>query len=533
MPRLITLALALLPLAPVFAAESDLATRREQFGPQLFFPKGGFVITVGDPLPPLVWRQPGLVAKLTESDSIRTRWFDEGLREVTKATRPGRYFAHGEATGPGGSAFRRGMTCVSVLRGTDLNQLAGKWAVPKTSETEEEKRVRIDGTIRSWQQTEEGAVRLAALLDSGGKPEARLGQWQMENATRHVRLKRKLMGRQPPVVVSARRLKGKRATVLRRGPLEGTGISATQVAAVEARLDEWYAQAKKPTAIVIAKDGVIVVAKSYGQLDGQPVTIDTPMLLHSAMKPLMGIQLAMYVDRGLVDLEQPIGEFLPDFNTPADRLLTFRAGHAHLSGIHFPWPLAFSRLFYFRTWQEGLISHQPREWVAGTRYRYGVVGIILAVRSLELISGRNYWDAMEREVFEPLGIHNILPGGTGFSAENMARIGVLLHNRGRYGEWELFTEKTYDRIIPQSLLPYFPKVNKTYGVGLQSHAARLGPGSYGHGGGCGTQLSVHPEKNLVFAMVRNERGADYQKHLAVVSRLLRQWIDVPSKPGKN
>ena len=76
-------------------------------------------------------------------------------------------------------------------------------------------------------------------------------------------------------------------------------------------------------------------------------------------------------------------------------------------------------------------------------------------------------------------------------------------------------------------------MNKTYGVGLQSHAARLGPGSYGHGGGCGTQLSVHPEKNLVFAMVRNERGADYQKHLAVVSRLLRQWIDVPSKPGKN
>jgi hypothetical protein len=30
-------------------------------------------------------------------------------------------------------------------------------------------------------------------------------------------------------------------------------------------------------------------------------------------------------------------------------------------------------------------------------------------------------------------MRNVLPGGTGFSAENLARIGVLLDNRGKYG----------------------------------------------------------------------------------------------------
>ena len=423
---------------------AELKKKRELFGQQLFAPKGGFVIEASRLLPPLVWKQPATVAKLTEDPTIRTRWFDAELREVKSAKQAGRYFAYGEATGPGGSEFRRAMTCVAVESVAKLADLARRW--------------NLDNAVDSWAQTEGGAVQLAALIDADGKSESRRGQWQMENATRHVRIKRKIMGRnERPVVVAARKHTGKPTPVLRAGSLNETGISAGQIKLVEGKLDQWYTEAQQPTAIVIAKDGVILVAKSYGKLNEQPVSVDTPMLLHSAMKPLMGIQLAMYVDRELVDLEQPIGDFLPAFNKPADRLLTFRAGHAHLSGIHFPWPLAFSRLFYFRTWQESLIAHQPREWTAGTKYRYGVVGIILAVRSLELLSGRNYWDAMEREVFAPLGIRNILPGGVGFSAENMARIGVLLSNHGRYGEWELFSEAIYRRIIPQSLLPLFPR----------------------------------------------------------------------------
>ncbi len=80
---------------------------------------------------------------------------------------------------------------------------------------------------------------------------------------------------------------------------------------------------------------------------------------------LIGLQLATYVDRGLLRLDEPIGNYLPDFDTPRDRNLTFRAGHVHATGIHFPWDLAFSRLFYFHTWNERLIAHCKREWLPG------------------------------------------------------------------------------------------------------------------------------------------------------------------------
>ena len=247
-----------------------------------------------------------------------------------------------------------------------------------------------------------------------------------------------------------------------------------------------------------------------------------PMRLDSAMKPLIGVQLATYIDRGFVKLDEPIGKHLPDFNSPRDQNLTHRAAHVHATGIHFPWELAFRRLFYFHTWHESLIAHCRREWNPGERHRYGVIGVILSVRSLELLRGRNYWDAMERDIYEPLGIRNVLPGGTGFSAENMARIGVLLDNHGRYGEWELFSEDTYQAILPTSLKRYFPDIAMQYGIGLQDQSHHLGAGSYGHGGGCGTLFVVNPRTHTVFAMVRNDRGPDYSRHLSKVMSLVRE-----------
>ena len=499
-----------------------------RFGEQQFRPEGGFLLTVGQTLPDLTWQFPKLVATVVERPAISTRWFNKHFEEVKVAVEPGRYFAYGEAPTPSGPPLRRAMTCCCLPGGVNLEQLAADdkgLAGPEFRQ--DDKRSRDEALIDWWRTTEEGAVELAALIEDKDVTEAvRPGQRQMENATRHVRLKRKLMGLadKPLLIPKPRKLSGKPAAVLRPGSLAEAAFSAAQIQTIESSLDDWYAASNEPMAVVIARNGVIALAKGYGTLDDKPVTVDTPMLLHSAMKPLIGVQLATYVDRGFLKLDEPIGKHLPDFNTPRDQNLTHRAGHVHVTGIHFPWELAFRRLFYFHTWHESLIAHCRREWAPGARHRYGVVGIILSVRSIELLRGRNYWDAMERDIYEPLGIRNILPGGTGFSAESMARIGVLLDNHGRYGEWELFSEDTYQALLPTSLKPHFPALDMRYGIGLRD-SGHLGPGSYGHGGGCGTQLVVNPRTHVVFAMVRNGRGPEYNKRLAEVTSLLRNSTD--------
>ena len=457
---------------------------------------------------------------VVENVEIPTRWFNERFGEVQVAQEPGRYYAYGEAPVPAGPPLRRAMTCCCVGKHVDLKALAREQA----GTTDQQEPTEI---LHRWRTSEEGAVELAALLFEPRGPAVRIGQRQMENATRHVRLKRRLMGLDDRPIVKAipRPLTGVPAPVLRSGTLAEAEITEAQLKRIERKIDQWYADSQEPTAIVIARNGVVVTAKGYGEIDGRPATIDTPMLLHSAMKPLIGLQLATYVDRGHLRLDEPIGTYLPEFDTPRDRNLTFRAGHVHATGIHFPWPLAFSRLFYFHTWHEALIAHCRREWEPGTKHRYGVVGVILSVRALELLRGRNYWDAMERDLFAPLGIRKVLPGGTGFSAESLARIGVLLDNRGKYGQWEVISEETHEAILPTSLTPYFPDLNMKYGIGFQDQTKHLGPGSYGHGGGCGTLLVVNPAKHVVFAMVRNDQGPNYKQHCSELMAILRDWTN--------
>jgi len=520
---------ALLALvATSVVANPDESKLRKHFGEQQFSPEGGFVLIQGRRLPELVWAHPELVSTVLDDTTIPTRWFNERFEEVRTASKPGRYYAYGEAPVPTGPPLRRAMTCYCVAQDVNLSALAEKTVVSTTSgEDPNHGHEQVETLLQHWRTTEAGAVELARLLDSDRPAgRARPGQWQMENATQHVRLKRKLMGldNKPPIKVTPRKIAGEPTPTLRNASLEQADITKDRAQQIEAKLDQWYADSLEPMAVVIARNGVIVFAKGYGNLDGKPVTIDTPMLLHSAMKPLIGLQLATYVDRGHIKLDEPIGNYLPDFNTPQDHNLTFRASHVHATGIHFPWELAFRKLFYFHTWHESLIAHCPREWTPGAKYRYGVVGVVLSVRALELLRGRNYWDAMERDLFKPLGIENILPGGTGFSAENLARIGVVLANRGRYGNLEVISEKTYDAIVPTQLRPHFPDLNMWYGIGLQDKSRQLGPGSYGHDGGCGTRLVINPEKHLVFAMVRNERGKGFKKHRNEAMALLREWI---------
>ena len=510
------------------AGTFDESEFKRRFGEQEFLPKGGFVLNVGESLPELVWEHPDLVAKVVDDADISTRWFNERFKEVVSADQPGRYYAYGEAPVPAGPVIRRAMTCCCVDKGVNLIRLA-ETRIPASvlAAGQDSKSKEIDAVMRRWRTSEEGAVELAALLtlDQSARP-VRKGQWQLENATRHVQLKRKLMGleHKPLVKVAPRPVQGEPAPELRIAPLSQASITEDRVREIESELDQWYASSLEPMAVVIARNGVIVLARGYGTLDGQPVTIDTPMRLDSAMKPLIGLQLATYVDRGIIQFDEPFGNYLPEFDVPRDRNLTFRAGHAHLTGIHFPWDLAFSRLFYFHTWHESLIAHCQREWEPGAKHRYGVVGVILSVRALELLRGRNYWDAMERDLLEPLGIRNVLPGGAGFSAESLARIGVLLDNRGKYGKWEVISEETHEAILPTPLKPWFPKVNMQYGIGLKDQSEQLGPGSYGHGGGCGTLLAVNPEKHLVFAMVRNAQGENYREHRSHLMALLRRSI---------
>ena len=89
------------------------------------------------------------------------------------------------------------------------------------------------------------------------------------------------------------------------------------------------------------------------------------------------------------------------------------------------------------------------------------------------------------------------------------RLGVLVANKGKYGSWELFSEKTYESIMPVSLQEYIPNLDQKIvrGIGFTTMA----PGFYGHSGGCGTCLLVDPENHIVFAMTRMQGDDEFTR----------------------
>ena len=511
----------LLALSVASNAGADLAERiayvMEHFGEMAFKPEGGFILRKGQVLPNLVWDEPEVAAALLKTTAIPTRWFDSALNEVATAEKTGRYYAYGEAPAPDGQPLRRAMTCLCLEQEEDLHMLAVymyPWDDRSTKEV-----------VKGWIESEEEVITLCGKLES--KPPyqpKRPGQWLMENASVHVRLKRKIRNiSTPPVEVKARKLQGKPAPVLSTGKAKLAKADSELKTKMEDVFQRWHRSSGEPMSVVVARKGNVIVSKAYGEMNGKPVTVNTPMFIHSAMKPIMGIQLAMYVDRKIVDLDEPIGKYLPEFDKPRDKNLTFRVAQTHTTGINFPWALAYSRHLYFNPWHEALIAKCPRDWNPGDRYQYGCVGMSLSVRAIETVTGKNYWEAMEQQLFEPLGIKDMYPGGTGFSAEDFARLGVLVANKGKYGAWELFSEKAYDAIMPVPLQKYIANLDEkiTRGIGFTTMA----PGFYGHGGGCGTCLLVDPENHLVFAMTRmqtDDRFEEFSKEALDLMQEARQ-----------
>ncbi len=142
-------------------------------------------------------------------------------------------------------------------------------------------------------------------------------------------------------------------------------------------------------------------------LDPPPVT--ARFLLYSITKTLTAAALLRLAGRGVLDLDAPLTRWLPDFG-PASRitlahLLSHRAGlynyggmpkyHAAVRAGEEPWS---EDEFLFRCRAADLFAPP------GSEFSYSNIGYLLAKRVLERASGLPFAEALDRELFGPLGL---------------------------------------------------------------------------------------------------------------------------------
>jgi len=340
-----------------------------------------------------------------------------------------------------------------------------------------------------------------------------------------------------------------------------TGALASHPRVAEAlRLVEVWLEAQQAyeeipgLSAAVVHDQELVWSGAFGWADledRRPATPETVYSICSISKLFTALAVMQLRDRGLLELNDPVAEHLPEFTiaqthsesapVTVEGLLTHSAGLPRESDH----PYWTGPAFDFPTREEVLerLSSQKTLYPASTYFQYSNLGLTLAGELVARRSGRPYAEYVRDEILGPLGLEDTWPeipveleGGRlaqGYGA--ITRDGVrepidLFQARGiapaagyastvedlaRFASWQFRLEPGGTEVLAGNTLREMHRVHWVdpdwdthWGLGFSVWRDR--EKTYvGHGGSCPgyrTQLSLNPAEKVAVALGVNALG---------------------------
>lgn len=172
---------------------------------------------------------------------------------------------------------------------------------------------------------------------------------------------------------------------------------------------------KIPGAVIQVKKGKqVLFQRAYGlaqkynaqhQLlpDPEPTTLEHLYDLASLTKVVgttTGIMLL--VDQKQIGLDDPVGKYIPAFDTPEKRTITIRHLLSHSAGLKEWYPLYYRASNKQETYR--LIGELPLAFPVGKQRRYSDLGFVLLGQIIEQVSKMPLDQFLDQQVFKPLGM---------------------------------------------------------------------------------------------------------------------------------
>ncbi|MGD8540289.1 MAG: serine hydrolase domain-containing protein [Candidatus Aminicenantes bacterium] len=168
-------------------------------------------------------------------------------------------------------------------------------------------------------------------------------------------------------------------------------------------------------AFAVVDDKQILWQHVYGHTTwkkDEPIDPETIFSIQSMSKSFTALGVLMAVQDGLLDLDEAITTYLPDFtvNSPFEehpqKKMTLRILLAHRAGFTHEAPLGNNYDCRPHTFEEHVLSISD-SWLrypVGYRFSYANQGIDLAGYILQKKSGMPFWDYIKTKVLDPLGM---------------------------------------------------------------------------------------------------------------------------------
>ena len=501
--------------------------------------------------PELELNSPATVEKYLGGDySIKVRWFDSDLKEVDKPHSPGRYSFYAEITGANGIIMRRSATMFCTpndWQGWSEEIKAYVDYFPYDSihkgiwEENKEPISLYAGQIllKSVLDNEQGSILMSYIHEMQRK-ELKPGIYNtpiIMDGDYHVKLKQQILGVENKYKELALPLKTNNLSpTLRKLSNKEKQQNKAFIKQMEVLCNEWANKSGEPFDMLIAKEGKIMFHGAFGANLRGEFTTEEPTEIASITKLYTGLLFAQFVDQGIIQIDDYAGTFLPDFPTTGDKAITMRQcfthttgfwGHGSFGGVQNPW-----------------LDNSLALWLpylsVGTYHNYNGMGYNLTGKVMEITSGKSIFHLIQEQLFGPLKLHNThlevdLAYGAKTTAYDMAVIGQMLLNKGKYGDLHFFSEETYNAMLPVNLNTYFPNIkDKEWGIGITSmnsyiedektgeKRAILSDKIIGHGSATSSILKVDPENNIVITQSRMDDGKLYKEYVTKVMLLIEE-----------
>jgi CubicO group peptidase (beta-lactamase class C family) len=182
-----------------------------------------------------------------------------------------------------------------------------------------------------------------------------------------------------------------------RGALKPSAGSRKLVASLESKITNLMSQGDVPgLSLALIKDSRVVWSRGFGYKNAEtkePVDDDTIFEAASLSKPVFAYAVLKMAEKGQLDLDAPLSNYLPGYVENDERLslITARRVLTHTTG--------------FPNWRPAgkpLIIH----FTPGEKFSYSGEGFVYLQKVVERIAGAALDDIIAKSVFEPLGMYN-------------------------------------------------------------------------------------------------------------------------------
>jgi CubicO group peptidase (beta-lactamase class C family) len=183
-------------------------------------------------------------------------------------------------------------------------------------------------------------------------------------------------------------------------------------------------------------DGDLVWSRAYGlanRVEGETMGTASISRTGSISKSVTALLMMRLVEQGVLGLDDPVHDYLPEIGhirdrRPGARAMTFRDLASHTAGIVREPDLEGAATGPIEAWEDKVLASLKAtrfDSIPGARYQYSNIGFGTLGLALSRAAGRPFIDMVQEEVFAPLG----MTGSTFVIGDLEPRLAVGYANR--------------------------------------------------------------------------------------------------------